>query len=214
MVCSQCLGADTFFNEKLAKRELKRYRRKGPMPSTRQLIEALKSRTVKGLSLLDIGGGIGAIQLELLKAGVMRTLDIDAASDYLTLARAEAQRQGFAKQVAYRKGDFVEIADDIGNADIVTLDRVICCYPDMPKLVDLSAQKAKKLYGLVFPRDTWRMRIALPLINLYQKIRRCPMRMYLHSPLEIDRLVREQGFVPHHESRTFLWQVVVYERAG
>ena len=105
MVCSQCLGADRYFNEKLAKRELKRYLRKGPNPSTRQFVEALKSQTVKGHSLLDIGGGIGVIQLELLKAGVTQTIDVDAASDYLDLARDEAQRQGFAEQTSYVKGD-------------------------------------------------------------------------------------------------------------
>lgn len=214
MVCPHCIGADEFFNEKHAKRELKRYRRKGPMTSTGLLINALQAEVVRDLTLLDIGGGIGAIQLELLKSGARRTVDVDAASKYLDIARVEAHSHGFAERVEYIKGDFVEIAADIEPSDIVTLDRVICCYPDMPKLVGLSAAKARKLYGLVFPRDIWLIRFCLPLLNAFLRLRRSQMRVYLHSPQEVDRIVRDHGFAPRHESRTFLWQVMVYTRAA
>ena len=68
-----------FYNEKSAASELREYRQKGPIPSTRALIEALRAAGVEGATLLDIGGGIGAIQHELLDAGVARATSVDAS---------------------------------------------------------------------------------------------------------------------------------------
>ncbi len=90
MICPQCVGVEKLFDEKYAQRDLKRYRRKGPVKTTRLLIEAIRAEGVKDLSLLDVGGGIGAIQLELIEAGVSRAIDVDAATAYLKIARAEA----------------------------------------------------------------------------------------------------------------------------
>jgi len=213
MICPQCVGVEKLFDEKYAQRDLKRYLRKGPVKTTRLLIEAIRAVGVKDLSLLDIGGGIGAIQLELLEAGVSRATDVDAATAYLKIARAEAERRGLANRVEYRSGDFVEEASDIDPADIVTLDRVICCYHDMPKLVSLSAAKAGKIYGLVYPRLNVIMRLARPLINLQFRIKRSPFRFYLHSPAEVDRILRDCGFKRLCESRTPLWQIVVFVRS-
>ena len=83
MICPQCVGVEKLFDEKYAQRDLKRYLRKGPVKTTRLLIEAIRAEGVKDLSLLDIGGGIGAIQLELFEAGVSRALDVDAAKTAL-----------------------------------------------------------------------------------------------------------------------------------
>ena len=212
MVCPQCVGVEKLFNEKYAQRELKRYQRKGPMKTTRLLIEAIRAEGVNDCSLLDIGGGIGAIQLELFEAGVKSATDVDAASAYLKTARDEAERRGFADRVEYRLGDFVEEADDIDPADIVTLDRVICCYPDMPRLVSLSAAKAGKIYGLVYPRLNFLMRFARPIINFHNLIKRSPFRFYLHSPIEVDRILQDCGFIRRCQSRTPLWQIVVFVR--
>ncbi len=214
MVCPQCLGSEKYFNAKFARRELKRYLSKGPIPSTRKLISALRNEGVSGLTLLDVGGGIGAIQLELLQAGASTACDVDAAPAYLTIAKEEAKRRGVAERVTYVQGDFAEMAGDVEDADIVTLDRVICCYPDMPGLVEPSVAKARRYYGLVYPRTHWMMRLARPIINLVSALRRCPLRFYLHSPAEVDRLVRTHGFELQHQSTTFLWNVVVYVRAG
>lgn len=214
MVCPQCVGVEKLFNEKYAQRELKRYRRKGPAKSTCLLIEAIKTEGVQGLSLLDIGGGVGAIQLELLKSGVRIATDVDAAPAYLKIARDEAERRGFADRVEYHSGDFVEEADDIDPADIVTLDRVICCYPDMPRLVSLSAAKAGKIYGLVYPRLNLLMRFARPIINFHNLIKRSPFRFYLHSPAEVDRILQDCGFIRRGQSRTPLWQIVVFVRGN
>ncbi len=214
MICPQCCGFDEAFNEKLAKRELKRYHRKGPPKVTALLIDAIKSRDPAGAALLDVGGGIGVIQHELIKAGVDHSVDVDGSKTYIEIAQREADRQGHGERVSFQYGDFVDIADDVAAADIVTLDRVICCYPDMPTLVTRSLSCAKRLYGLSYPRRNVLLRLARPVINTILRLRRCPLRFYLHDPAEVDRLVRQAGFTAVTTSATPLWNVALYERNG
>lgn len=40
----------------------------------------------------------------------------------------------------FRYGDFVSLAPDLETADLVTLDRVVCCYPELEPLVYLGGQ--------------------------------------------------------------------------
>ena len=170
MKCRQCQGIERWFNKKLAAKELRQYRKKGPARTTRMLIEALKAEGIEGMTLLDIGGGIGTIQHELLGAGVSSAINLEGSTAYLETAKEEAERRGHAHRVRYHHGDFVGLASDIQGADIVTLDRVICCYPDFPALVGLSSARAGKLYGVVYPHDTWwakiGWRIAIPICSL------------------------------------------------
>src|SRR6187397_2254246 len=105
------------------------YRQNGAEGSTRRLIDVLVAEGIGGASLLDIGGGVGIVQLELLKAGLATSMDVDASGPYLQVAEAEAEELGFKGRTAYRHGDFVALAGEVDGADVVTLDRVICCYP-------------------------------------------------------------------------------------
>ncbi len=79
-------------------------------------------------------------------------------------------------------------------ADIVTLDRVICCYPDMEKLVELSAKRAIKIYGLVYPRDTWWVRAGLAIGNLYLRVRGSAYRTFSHPTKVVEAIVHSSGF--------------------
>ena len=62
MGCCQCQGIENMFDKKAAKRQLKRYLKKGPSKTTSMLLNAIHKEGVHGLNFLDIGGGIGAIQ--------------------------------------------------------------------------------------------------------------------------------------------------------
>ena len=141
MNCCQCQGIETFFDNKVATKELRQYRKKGPDKTTRMLIEALEAEGVGRMTLLDIGGGIGAIQHELLAVGVSSATSVEASPAYIEVAKEETERQGRIDLVSYHYGNFVDLATDIAPADIVTLDRVICCYDDMQALVGLSSAR-------------------------------------------------------------------------
>ena len=212
MNCCQCQGIEELFSQKYVDKELSRYRAKGPDKTTRMLIEAVKKEGVDGLSLLDIGGGIGAIQHELLEAGVQSVTSVDASTAYLTTARVEAERRGIADHVKYHHGNFVDLAPDIAPADIVTLDRVICCYPDMEKLVSLSAARSRKVYGVVYPRHTWWIKIGLALGNLFFRLRGSSFRTFVHPTEAVEALLESHGLKRHSYRQTLVWQVVVYTR--
>ncbi|NLG70766.1 MAG: methyltransferase domain-containing protein [Chloroflexi bacterium] len=212
MSCSQCQGIEELFSPAYVEKELQVYRSRGPDRTTRMLTAALRTIPVEGLTLLDIGGGLGAIPHDLLAAGVREVTSVEASSAYLTAARAEMQRRGYAGQVRFYHGDFVDIAGQIPPADIVTLDRVICCYPDMESLVSLSAERTRKLYGLVYPRDTWWTRAGFGLENIWFRQRGSSYRAFVHPTKAVEDLLARHGLNLIQKRQTLVWQVAVFAR--
>jgi magnesium-protoporphyrin O-methyltransferase len=212
MNCCQCQGIEELFNTQQVSRELANYREKGPNKTTHLLIDAIKVEGIQGTSLIDIGGGLGAIQHELLAAGVQNATDVDASQAYLTAAQGEAQRRGIKERIIFLHGNFVDLAPQIPPADIVTLDRVICCYPDMEKMVSLSAARARKVYGLVYPRDVWWVRIGIKIMNFIFRLQKNPFRTFSHPTRVVEAIVKDNGFMPRFYRHTLVWQVVVYTR--
>jgi magnesium-protoporphyrin O-methyltransferase len=176
------------------------------------LISTLLDLGVEGVTLLDIGGGVGTVQLELLRAGATEVTSIEASTAYVQVARQLAAEASLDQRITYIHGDFVTLADRIPEADIVTLDRVVCCYDDVEALVSLSAAKARKLYALVYPRTEWWVRLALFFENLGCRLRGSPFRAFVHPTELVDRLLRTAGLQLIHHDNTFSWQVVVYRR--
>ena len=209
-------GCDEFasiFDRQTAEEDRDRYRRKGPDRTTRMLLDLLAPYRSEGSSLLDIGGGIGIIDQELLRAGAGHAVLVDASTAYLEVARDEARRANLLDRIEFVEGDFVRRAADIDSADIVTLDRVVCCYPDAAALVGLSAARARTAYGLVMPRERRLNRIAIAFLNVTFWLRRKAYRSYAHPTTWIDQLAAAAGLHPRSERRTFFWRVVVYDRA-
>jgi magnesium-protoporphyrin O-methyltransferase len=199
-----------FYNARKAASELRRYRAKGSIPSTRMLIDALTAEGVEGASLIDIGGGIGAVQHELLAAGAARVTSVDASDAYIRAAREESERRGFSGRVTYLHGDFLELAQTIPPADIVTLDRVINVYPDWKRLIQLSAARTRLLYGLVYPRNVLPVRLVVSVMN--RLVWRGCVRASVPAPEVIDRLTIEAGLVRFFSKTTGPWQVAVFRR--
>jgi magnesium-protoporphyrin O-methyltransferase len=215
--CCQCEGIATQFGRETARRELRRFRRRGPNHSTQLLIDDLRVAGIAGATLLDIGGGVGAIHHTLLDAGAREAVHVDVSPDYIAAARDEAGRRGHDDRVRFVHGDFVEAADELPDADVVTLDRVICCYPDMDLLVGNAAHKARRVLGAVYPRDSWWVRAAVRTINLLLRVRRTAFRVFVHSPAAIDGVLRRNGLERATLRRTAVWEIVVYrapERDG
>ncbi len=212
MSCCQCQAIEDFHNQKVVQQELSRYRKKGPDEPTRNLIEAIQKEGIQGLTLLDIGGGVGGIQHALLQAGADHAVDVEASYAFIQAAQEEAGRQNLAERISHLYGNFVDLAEDISPADIVTLDKVICCYPDMEALVELSSERARKIYGLVYPYDTWYNRVFEALENFFFKITRNPFRIFIHSHQAVEAILTRKGFKPRFFQHGFLWQVAVYTR--
>ncbi|MGH7447912.1 MAG: SAM-dependent methyltransferase, partial [Longimicrobiales bacterium] len=133
---------------------------------------------------------------------------------YLQASALEAERQGHSDRVEYHHGDFVQLAEDLAAVDVVTLDRVVCCYPDMPALVRASAAKAQRLYALSYPRVRWITRLGRRLGNAWFRVRGSSFRTYIHAPREIEAEIEQHGFRRVAARRTFLWHAAVYRRVN
>jgi len=205
-------GCANVFSSREAENDLKRYRDKGPEPSTRALIDAILAEGVQGETLLDIGAGIGAIQLDLLAAGLAHAETVDATEAYVATARDEAERRGFGDRVSGRVGDFVAVADDVAPADIVTLDKVVCCYVDVHRLLGRAAERANRVVGLVYPRETWWNRLASRGFAAWGWLTRDPTRWHLQRAADIDAVLRQAGFVRQEVKRELIWLVAIYRR--
>jgi magnesium-protoporphyrin O-methyltransferase len=204
----------SIFDRGTAERDRERYRRDGPDKTTAMLLELIMRERARDASLLDIGGGIGVVTQELLKAGVGHAVLVDASPAYLDVARNELRASNALDRVEIVEGDFVRRASTIDTSDIVTLDRVVCCYPDAEALVGLAADRARLVLGLVLPRDSRVVRLGLWVNNLWFWLRRSPYRAFAHPNELIDRLVTQQGLRPISERRTFFWRVVLYRRGA
>ena len=205
-------GSANVFSSKEAENDLKRYRKNGPDSSTKALIDAIVAKGVDGATLLDIGAGIGAIQLGLLAAGAASAESVDATEAYVEAAGEEAARRGFGDRVKGRAGDFATLADEIEPADFVTLDKVVCCYPDMPALLGRAADRARRAVGLVYPRETWWNRVAARGIAAWGWVTRDPTRWHLHAVADIDAVLVRAGFERDDVKRELIWQIALYRR--
>lgn len=210
--CSQCEGIEQMFDEEHVDEDLRLYRAEGPDETTGWLLDELEARGVEALTLLDIGGGVGAIQHELLAHGASSAVHVDASSAYVEAAKREAKRRKLVDKIEWQFGNFVELAPDLDPADIVTLDKVICCYDDMPSLVRKSARLARKYYGIVIPRDKWWLRTAFRVMDFFQGLFGNPDRAFVHSHEKIEGIINRAGLKRVFERRNLIWQAFLYSR--
>jgi 2-polyprenyl-3-methyl-5-hydroxy-6-metoxy-1,4-benzoquinol methylase len=214
MPCNCCEITDNAFSSEEARSELKRYRRKGPANQTKLILSAIHSLGLKNADLLDIGGGIGVIHHELLGKVAAQAIHVDASSAYLNEARKEASQRGHGDVVQFIHADFTDVASDLPPVDIVTLDRVVCCYPDFRRLLTAAAEHSQQAIAMTYPRETWYVRLALRVLNFVQRLRRDPFRVFLHPVSEMDSLLEQKGFKRVTLRRLFVWEMALYQRSA
>lgn len=212
MPCNCCQITNNTFGEEEAKANLKEYRRRGPANQTRLILEAVRSLELKNAALLDVGGGIGAIHHELLKDVASEATHVDASSAYLKIATEEAKRLGHEEQVRFIHADFTDVVDELPEADVVTLDRVVCCYPNFRELLKAASSKSRTAIALTYPRETWYMHVGLWVINFFQRLRNDPFRVFLHPVDEMESLLNREGLRRVSTRRLFVWEMSLYQR--
>lgn len=208
--CDTCY--DDAFDARKAESELARYRRSGAPDHARRLADALAIGGAGGLTVLDIGAGVGAVHHLLLEAGASSAVDVDASRPYLAAARSEAERRGLADRVTFEHGDLTRIAERVAPADLVALDRVVCCHPDGVGIVRAAAARTRRRLGIVMPRET-RVRAGIAIENLLERIRRSAYRAYVHPAAAVDAAAVGAGLTPSpRQGLGLFWQLLAYER--
>ena len=190
--------------------DLAQYRTKGPGSTARLLLAGIAKAGQLHGRLLDIGSGVGALTFELLDRGLTEAIGVDLSSAYVAAASEEAARRGRTQSVRFVHADFVVIASQLVAADIVTLDRVICCYPEYDRLLDESVRHTDRYFALSYPRNVCYVRAWVGLQNLGRQLRRNPFRTFVHSASAMDHVIRRAGLELVSRSSTWTWCADVY----
>ena len=212
--CCTPKGYRWVFSERSARAEAKRYRRKGLDPTSRRIFDVVKKQGVEGRTVLEVGGGIGAIQIELLKAGAARAISVELTPTYEDEAVALLREAGLEERVERRIMDFAAAGAAVESADIVIMNRVICCYPDMPVLAGAAADHAGEVLVMSFPRRTWWTRALVSAGNLALRITRRQFQVFVHPPAQILAEAERHGLHKTLDDRGSFWQVAAAQRTS
>ena len=205
-------AAEQQFSEKKAADELKSYRTVGPGPTTRLLVEGIAQTGALSGSVLDVGSGIGALTFTLLERGATGAVAVDASAAYVEAAREEAERRGRADAIRFVHADFVEASSHLPSASIVTLDRVVCCYPSCEQLLVASLEHAERCLAVSYPRADWYVRLAMMLENGHRRLNRNSFRTFVHPVAQIEATIKRAGFTLASRRKTWMWFADVYMR--
>ena len=211
--CCSPKGYQWIFSEKTARADAQSYRRKGLDPTSRRIVDYLKGRGVEGRTLLEVGGGVGAIQIELLKAGATRAISVELTPTYEQVALELLHEAGLEDRVERRVMDFAHSANEFPMADVVIMNRVICCYPDMPVLAGAAADRAGEVLVMSFPRRTWWTRAMLSIGNFALRVTRRQFQVFIHPPAQILAEAERHGLHKAVDQAGRFWQVAAAQRA-
>lgn len=211
--CSFENSVDRQFGEKNARRQLRRYHRRGAGDTARMLLAGLSQAELTRGTVLDVGAGIGSLTFELLQRGVERATIVEASAASADAVNAEASRIGRASAVRVIRGDFLGVADQVPPADIVTLDRVVCCYPRWEELLTTAVERAEHGFALSYPRERWYMRAAFASANLLLRTT-SGFRAFVHPERAMRRLIEGAGFELVNHAHNMAWSADVFRRGG
>src|SRR5262245_59804120 len=175
----------------MAARELRRYRTKGPGVTAKFLRVGIPTAGLPSGPLIDVGAGVGAFTFELLERGISRATAVDASAAYLAAAKQEAVRRGRSESTELVHGDFTQVSTQLPIADLVTLDRVVCCYLQYEPLLDGALRHASRGFAFSYPRDRWFVRLAVRLENVIRRARSNPFRTVVHPVTPMQRMIRD-----------------------
>ncbi len=210
--CCRPESYGAFFSEKAARRALRRYRKRGLDGLSARIAAVVREHGVRGATVLEIGGGIGALEVELLQAGAARGMNVELSPEYEEAAAELAEELRLDDRLERRIGDFVA-EPSVPDADAVVLNRVVCCYPDYDALVGAAAERTRRLLVFSFPRERALVRTAFTLMNLWLRLTRNDFRGFVHPVRAMLDVAERRGLTPVLEHRGFFWQLAALERA-
>jgi hypothetical protein len=205
-------GYSAVFSEGGARRALRRYRRRGLDRLSSRIARLLRDRGVDG-TVLEAGGGIGALGIELLEAGAERATNVELSPAYEGAAAELAREHGVEARVERKLGDFVT-EDEVGVADAVVMNRVVCCYPNYEALVGTAADRARRVLVFTFPRENVLVRAAFGIMNLWLRVTGTDFRGFVHPVNAMLEVAEERGLRPIAHHRGLFWQLAALERSA
>ena len=214
MSCSCCGGnaCDSFFGEKMARRELRAYLGRGLRGDARVLADWALARAPGAARVLEVGGGVGAIQAELVRAGAAEGTVVEVVPAWESYARQLAEQTGISERTSFVLADLAEQPEAVAPADVVALRRVVCCSPYGPRLLGVAAGLTRRLLVASYPRRTRLVRAGIRAQNALFALLRREFRVYLHDPAALTAAAEDAGLQRVQTHRSFLWESALFER--
>ena len=206
--CCDPRGYKAVFGSRFARRLASRYRKRGLDKTATRMAAYLAERGIEGASVLEIGGGVGDLQLELLRYGAARTTNLELVDAYDDQAFELAKAEGVRDRITRRRLDIAASPEDVGVHDVVVLHRVVCCYPDYDRLLTAAADHAARLLVFSHPPRNWLSRTLITLENATLRLSRKSFRSFVHPPDSMVAVAEGRGLRTDYTHRGMAWHVV------
>jgi 2-polyprenyl-3-methyl-5-hydroxy-6-metoxy-1,4-benzoquinol methylase len=206
-----CCDDDAYqsvFSDRFARRQSRRYRRRGLTPAAQGIVDFATSRGIAGATVLEIGGGVGHVHVELLRRGAAHVTNLEISENYEAEAAQLLAESGMADRVSRRFLDVAQRPDDVEPADVVVLHRVVCCYPDYALLLKAAAGHARQTLVYSHPAANLRNRVEFGAENLYRRLRRNDFRAFIHPPAGMIEAAASDGMAVSYRRHAWDWDVV------
>ena len=210
--CCDSRGCDRFFGRRFARRVADRYRKRGLDKTASRMVAFLEEKGIADATVLEVGGGVGEIEVELLKRGALRTTNLELSPAYDAEAARLLAEAGLEGRAERRLHDIAIDPDGVQPADVVVMHRVVCCYPDYERLLGAAASRARRLLVFSYPRRNAVSRAAIALQNVGFRIARKQFRTFVHPPAEMLAVLQAGGLEATFAHRGLAWQVAGLER--
>lgn len=210
--CCDPRGYDRTFDGRFARRTANRYRRRGLDRTAQRIVRLVEEHGVQGASVLEVGGGVGQIQVELLKRGAAHAMNLELSSSYEQEAGRLLADAGMTGRVERRILDIAAAPDEVPPADVVVLNRVVCCYPDYARLLGSVAAHARRQVVFSHPPRNLLSRAVVGAQNLLFRLLGSDFRVFAHPPQAMLDVLREGGLVPGGTEHGLVWRVSAARR--
>ncbi len=207
-------GCDGLFTERFARRAMRRYLRQGLGADELLIAEWAAESGLGGAAVLEVGGGVGALQAELLRRGAATGVVVDVVPAFEPFARELAREAEIDDRTAWVLADLAEEPDAVGSADIVALRRVVCCSPYGPALLGAAARLTRRSLLASYPRRIWAIRAAARIQSALFALLRKEFRVYVHDPADLDAAASDHGLARARTHRGLVWETVAYTRSA
>jgi 2-polyprenyl-3-methyl-5-hydroxy-6-metoxy-1,4-benzoquinol methylase len=211
--CCDRPGYESTFNDRFARRVARRYERRGLNRTQSRIVEFLVGRGIEGASVLEIGGGVGDLHVELLRRGAASVTNLEISHSYEDEAAKLLEQSGMSGRVTRRFVDIATEPDRVEPADVVVLHRVVCCYPDYERLLTAAGSHARRLLVLSHPTPHLVNRLSIGWDNMFRRIQGSDFRAFVHPPDRMLEVLRAQSLTPHYRRHGVVWDVVGLSRA-
>ena len=189
-----------------------RFRVFGFEKTQKQLLQGILDAGIDNASIMEIGCGTGHLHRKLLEQGATNATGVDISENMLDQARRLSADSALTDRTCYAQGDYADLADELDDADITIMDKVVCCYPDPERLLKAALPKTRRIIALTYPRDRVYTRVAIAVAAKTLTLLGSDFRPYVHKPEDIHRWITQQGFTPLSLKNVFAWQTEIYQR--